>query len=214
MWRYTRTEMADDDRSHRATRRLASIASHVATTDAASRPRVGVTRVSTSAAIDRRQIDSLDRWVEMAGKSFGPGAWVTVDQARVDAFADCTDDHQWIHRAGAVTTFGGPIAHGLLTASLLPALMDGVLPRMNGWVKQEINMGFNRLRFVSPVKVGARVRASAVVVSVRRLGKGAGNKGKDGTETIVSVTVSADDETSSGSKPAMTCEWVTRQYAK
>jgi hypothetical protein len=59
------------------------------------------------------------------------------------------------------------------------------------------------------------VRASAVVVSVRRLGKGApGNKGKDGTETIVSVTVSADDEASSGGKPAMTCEWVTRQYAK
>ena len=201
--------MANGDRGRRATRRLASLASHVATRGGDAAPRgTAVERASTSAPT----IDRPEAWVAAAGECFGPGAWLAVDQARVDAFARCTEDHQWIHRAGAVTQFGGPIAHGLLTASLLPALMDGVLPRM-GWVAQEINMGFNRLRFVSPVKVGARVRASAKLVSVRRLGKGAGGKGPDGTETVVSVAVSTDDE-DSDAKPAMTCEWVTRQYAR
>ena len=196
--------MAHGDRARRATRRLASLASHVG-------PRgTAIERASTSApTIDRPEAGVA---ASASGECFGPGAWLAVDQARVDAFARCTEDHQWIHRSGAVTQFGGPIAHGLLTASLLPALMDGVLPRM-GWVAQEINMGFNRLRFVSPVKVGARVRASAKLVSVRRLGKGAGGKGPDGTETVVSVAVSTDDE-DSDAKPAMTCEWVTRQYAR
>ena len=80
---------------------------------------------------------------------------MVVDQARVDAFAECTEDHQWIHRAGAATPFGGPIAHGFLTLSLLPSLCKDVLPR-HAWVASEVNCGFNRTRFVSPVALGWR----------------------------------------------------------
>jgi hypothetical protein len=86
-------------------------------------------------------------------------------------------DHQWIHKAGAETSFGGPIAHGLLSLSLLPALMEGVLPAQS-WVGHELNCGFNRVRFVSPVQVGAQVRVTAAkLIKVKRLGGGGGGGG-------------------------------------
>ena len=67
-------------------------------------------------------------WALCVGRDLGVGQWTLVDQRRVDAFAECTGDHQWIHKMGAVTPFGGPIAHGLLTLSLLPTLLYGILP--------------------------------------------------------------------------------------
>jgi acyl dehydratase len=89
--------------SDRALRRARSLASHVT---ASSTGRDGSGPGST---------ESPESWVRREGERFGPGEWLVVDQTRVDAFAECTEDHQWIHRAGAATPFGGPIAHGFLT---------------------------------------------------------------------------------------------------
>src|SRR4051794_41564812 len=93
------------------------------------------------------------------GAELGPTGWLVVDQARVDQFAEATDDHQWIHvdpERAAAGPFGGTIAHGYLTLSLLPALMAEV------WRVEDarlgINYGLNRVRFPSPVPVGSRVR--------------------------------------------------------
>lgn len=187
------------DRVEAARRRTRALASHVDTSP-------------TSAS--RGVVSSPEDWSAMVGATLGPGEWRTVDQSRVDAFAECTEDHQWIHRAGARTQFGGPVAHGMLSLSLLPALCASVLPEQT-WVGHELNCGFNRVRFVAPVHVGARVRAKAELVSVRPLAPAAdarakSGKGPDGVESVTRVTV----EIEGGGKPALAAEWVTRQYAK
>ncbi len=175
----------------RALRRARSLASHV-------------TVSSTGRDVSGPgSTDSPESWVRREGDRFGPGKWMVVDQIRVDAFAECTEDHQWIHRAGAATPFGGPIAHGFLTLSLLPALCRDVLPR-HPWVASEINCGFNKTRFVSPVAVGARVRAAVELVRAKALEPPA-----RGVETVTKVTV----EIEGNARPALVAEWVTRQYA-
>ena len=93
------------------------------------------------------------------------GEWRVVEQDRVDLFADATDDHQWIHvdptRAAAESPFGGPVAHGFLTLSLLPALTDGLLDV--GGTAMVVNYGLDRVRFLQPVLAGSRVRASTTI---------------------------------------------------
>lgn len=153
-------------------------------------------------------MDTPEAWASMVGAHLGPGQWITLDQSKVDAFAECTSDHQWIHKAGAETPFGGPIAHGLLSLSLLPALMKGVLPTQS-WMGHELNCGFNRVRFVSPVRVGARVRATAELVSVTRLPS---SQSRVGVETVVAIAVHGDG--GRGDKPVLVAEWVTRQYSR
>ena len=137
---------------------------------------------------------------------FGPGEWFVVDQTRVDAFAKCTEDDQWIHRAGSKTQFGGPIAHGFLTLSLLPELCKGVLPK-HAWVTSEINCGFNRVRFICPVKIFSRVRVKSIELLSAKLLE-SNKPSKPGVETVTKVTVEIEGET----KPAVVAEWVTRQY--
>src|SRR5262249_5625460 len=103
------------------------------------------------------------------GHALGVSDWVTVDQARIDAFAACTGDRQWIHvdvaRARRESPFGGPIAHGYLTLSLLAPLVMGlgVIPphAVTG-----LNYGLDKVRFIAPVKAGARVRTRANLVAV------------------------------------------------
>jgi acyl dehydratase len=94
------------------------------------------------------------------GERRGPGEWITVDQPRINLFADATEDHQWIHvdveRANA-GPFGGPIGHGFLSLSLIPALTTGLMPR--GDFAGGINYGSNKVRFPQPVPVDTRVRA-------------------------------------------------------
>lgn len=101
----------------------------------------------------------------LPGADLGRSEWFAVDQARVNAFADATDDHQWIHvdtaRAAAE---GGTIAHGFLTLSLLPRLMDELL-RITG-VARMLNYGVNRVRFTQPVPTGARIRLQQTVKTV------------------------------------------------
>jgi acyl dehydratase len=100
----------------------------------------------------------------VVGRELGPGDWLEVDQQRIDAFADATGDRQWIHvdqERAASGPFGGTIAHGYLTLSLLPRLCAGLVEVQNAALA--INAGSDRVRFVQPVTTGSRVRASAVI---------------------------------------------------
>lgn len=129
-------------------------------------------------------------------------AAVTIDQAHIDAFADVTGDRQWIHvdreRAARESPFGGPIAHGFLTLSLIPALL---MQTVHIEQRMGVNYGLNRVRFPSAVRVGARVRARFVVADADDLPDGA-------LQVTWDVTVEADDE----AKPACVAQFVTRHY--
>jgi acyl dehydratase len=105
---------------------------------------------------------------QFVGRELGASDWVTVDQDRIDHFADCTGDRQWIHvdvdRATRESPFGGPIAHGYLTLSLLAAMVMelGIIPAD---AATGLNYGLDKVRFVAPVKSGARVRTRATLVA-------------------------------------------------
>ena len=138
------------------------------------------------------------------GAEQGHGDWFEITQEQIDAFADCTWDHQFIHvdeeRAKAETPFGGTIAHGFLTLAMLTHLMKSVpsyTPRLDGAV-MGINYGFDRVRFISPVNRGKRVRARAVVKSVELK--------PAAVQTTTTITV----EIEGGSRPALVADWVTR----
>ena len=102
----------------------------------------------------------------MAGRDVGVSDWLNLDQPRINRFADATDDHQWIHVDVERTTReqGGPIAHGFLTLSLLPRLQDDLL-RIQG-ADKVLNVGVNKVRFVSPAPAGVRVRLHQTVATV------------------------------------------------
>ncbi len=100
------------------------------------------------------------------GKELGRSAWFTIDQHRVDQFADCTGDHQFIHvdpEKAAQTPFGGTIAHGFLSLSLMPMLMGDLLVVPEG-TRMGVNYGLDSLRFIQPVRVGARVRLALTLL--------------------------------------------------
>ena len=136
------------------------------------------------------------------GKNLGTSAWLLIDQARIDAFAHATGDHQWIHvdveRAKA-GPFGGPIAHGYLTLSLTPALLDEVL-HVSG-VAMGINYGLNKLRFPAPVPVGSKVRAGAALATVEDVAGG------------VQVALDVTFEIEGATKPVCVAEVLFRYYA-
>ena len=110
---------------------------------------------------------TLANWI---GKEIGVSSWVTVDQQRINAFAECTGDKQWIHvdveRAKRESPFGGPVAHGYLTLSLLAEMSNeiGIVPKDD--VVAAFNYGLDKVRFIAPVKAGARVRARATLAEV------------------------------------------------
>lgn len=108
------------------------------------------------------------------GETFGPGDWVTVDQAMIDAYAEISGDHQWIHvdvdRCAAESPFGGTVAHGLLVLSLVPLLV-GEAPWLEA--KAGINYGSDKVRFIAPVRAGSRVRAACALTAVEPYGDGA-----------------------------------------
>jgi len=138
------------------------------------------------------------------GTDLGPGDWLLVDQARIDAFADATGDHQWIHvdpvRAAA-GPFGGTVAHGYLTLSLVPVLI-GPLVRLAG-VRMGVNYGLNRVRFPAPVPAGSRVRATMRLLEVADLADTPG-----GIQVTSQVTVWRDG----GDKPVCVAELVARYH--
>ena len=139
----------------------------------------------------------LSTWT---GREVAVSDWLEIAQAKVDEFADATFDRQWIHvdpeRAARESPFGGTIAHGFLTLSLLSHLYQTCIrlePRRMG-----INVGFNRVRFTAPVKVGTRIRARFALDRVETV--------KDGLQFIWKVTIEAEG----GDRPACVAEWVTR----
>ena len=105
---------------------------------------------------------------DFAGRELGTSNWVVVDQQRINQFAGCTGDHQWIHvdvkRATREGPFGGPIAHGYLTLSLVAAMLIeiGIIPQD---AAAGLNYGLDKVRFLAPVKTGARVRTRVVLIS-------------------------------------------------
>jgi len=150
-----------------------------------------------------------ERAAELIGKSvgttLGSGEWLEVDQDRINGFADVTDDHQFIHvdpeACKDLSPWGVPIAHGFLTLSLLTKLV-GSVPQDPAWLEglsMGVNYGFDRVRFLSPVKVGLRIRASVEVKDVDQ-------KDPNTVQVTQSVTVEIEDET----KPALVADWVTR----
>jgi acyl dehydratase len=137
----------------------------------------------------------------MVGRSF-VSRWMTVDQARIDAFAEVTEDEQFIHvdpeRARA-TVFGGTVAHGFLTLSLLSAMAYSALPRIEG-AAHGVNYGFDRVRFLHPVPSGSRVRAHFTLKSVTPRSAG---------EWQLSYEVGVEIE--GVRKPALAATWLTMQ---
>jgi acyl dehydratase len=136
------------------------------------------------------------------GTELGPTDWLVLDQARLDQFAEATDDHQWIHvdpERAASGPYGGTIAHGLLTLSLLPHLMHN-LYRVDG-VAMAINYGFNKVRFITPVPTGSRVRATSKLTSVTEVSGGA------------QATLTTTIEVEGSAKPAAVVESIVRYVA-
>jgi acyl dehydratase len=115
--------------------------------------------------------ENLSEFAAAQGSQFGPTDWIKISQDRINLFADATEDHQWIHvdpERAANGPFGSTIAHGLLTLSLLPHFSHQLYRVDN--VAMAINYGYDKVRFISPVKVGANVRARGELTSVNRLG--------------------------------------------
>jgi acyl dehydratase len=149
----------------------------------------------------KREFTSIDELTAAVGDTLGPGPWLLIDQARVNAFADTTDDHQFIHvdpERAAKTPFGGPVAHGFLTLSLLPSLV-GALYTVKG-VRMGVNYGLNRVRFPAPVRVGTSIRVRAEIASVDPIA--------DGVQLVTNVTVESD----AADKPVCVAETVSRIY--
>jgi len=136
-----------------------------------------------------------------AGEEFGPSSWIDVDQDRIDAFAAATGDDQWIHvdrERAAAGPFGGTIAHGYLTLSLLPVMSYEVVPRQDGGMA--VNYGLNRVRFPAPVPSGSRVRGTFRVEAVE--------EADWGFQTTMAATI----EREGGEKPVCVAELVFRYY--
>jgi acyl dehydratase len=150
-------------------------------------------------------VTTLDELERAVGEVIRTSEWVTIDQERIDAFADVTDDHQWIHvdtERAAQSPYGGTIAHGMLTASiagLLPVAEQSVqidVPR-----KMTVNYGFDRIRFPHPVRSGSRIRTVTELVAVARVSPG-----------VVQMTNRLTVQIEGVDKPAMVADILLRLY--
>jgi acyl dehydratase len=138
----------------------------------------------------------------MIGQEIGVSSWFVITQDRIDTFADCTEDWQYIHvdpEKAKESPFGTTIAHGFLTMSMLSAMIYE-MPSIEGG-RMGVNYGFNRVRFVSPVKVGARIRARFVLTKFEEIRPGE-------VQTTMDVAIEIEGET----KPALVAEWLGRRY--
>lgn len=144
---------------------------------------------------------SLSEMPGLVGTEVGVSDWIMVDQTMINLFADATHDHQFIHvdeqRAKAESPFGGTIAHGFLTLSLLSAMNFDCVPKVREQT-MGINYGFERIRFMSPVKSGTRVRGRFTLTDTRF-------RGANMLMTTYDVSVEIENE----KKPAMTATWIT-----
>ena len=144
-------------------------------------------------------IASIEEIKARAGEEIGVSGWILVDQRAIDAFAEVTQDHQFIHtdpEAAAKTPFGGTVAHGFLSLSLLSRMAADVMPVPEG-LKMAVNYGFERVRFIAPVRSGSRVRGRFVLT-------GAAEKRPGQWQLVHDVTVEIEGE----DKPALTATWI------
>jgi acyl dehydratase len=145
-----------------------------------------------------------EAYMNMVGTEVGVSAWHLVDQKRIDAFADVTEDHQFIHvdpdRAARETPYGSTVAHGFLTVSMLSVFSYEALPKIAGAVRG-VNYGFDRLRFISPVRAGSRLRGRFTLVEAKL-------RGADVLESRTNVVV----EIEGGVRPALVADWIGLIY--
>ncbi len=147
----------------------------------------------------------LETLLANKGKDVGLSPWRTVTQTMIDQFADATDDHQFIHcdpARAAETPYGGTIAHGFLTLSLLSAMTFETLPLLEK-SKMGVNHGFDEIRFLAPVKTGARIRARFVLADVKARPSG-----------WVQMTHDVTIEIEGSKKPALTARWLTLAFVE
>lgn len=147
-----------------------------------------------------RHFTDINEFAAAQGEHLGYSDWVAIAQDRVDLFAEATGDHQWIHvdpERATAGAFGGTIAHGYLTLSLLPSL--GAQIYTVGNVGAAVNYGLDKVRFPSPVKVGSRIRAGAEVVSITHVGDG-------GLQAVVRYTVEVEGQ----DRPACVADTIRR----
>jgi len=138
----------------------------------------------------------------LLGKEVGVSRWFLMDQDRISLFADVTEDQQFIHvesDKARATPFGGTIAHGFLTLSMLSAMAEESVPRVEGLI-HSVNYGFERIRFISPVHAGNRIRGRFELIAI--------TVGSAEITQTMKVTI----EIEGGDKPALVAEWVTRHY--
>ncbi|MCA1425980.1 MULTISPECIES: MaoC family dehydratase [unclassified Bradyrhizobium] len=147
---------------------------------------------------------TLEAYQAMIGKEIGVSSWHLIDQPRIDSYADVIEDHQFIHidpeRAKKETAFGTTIAHGFLTMSLLSIMSYEVMPVIAG-TTMGVNYGFDRLRFISPVRSGKRVRGRFVLAEAKLR-----KPGELQSRTNVTVEIEGED------KPALVADWLGLIY--
>ena len=151
----------------------------------------------------RTDMLSLEDLKKKSGLKVGVSRWFTIDQERIDRFADLTEDWQYIHVdpiAAKNTSFNGTIAHGFLTVSLLSAMYYDAIPVIEG-SELGVNYGFDKLRFLSPVKVGSKVRGHFELADIR-----------EGRPFEISTTWRVEVEIEGFEKPALVAHWIGRQY--
>jgi len=146
-------------------------------------------------------ISSIDDAVGLVGQELGVGEWKEIDQKRIDAFADATEDHQWIHldveRAKTESPYGTTIAHGFLTLSMIPKLSKDNLRVENA--KMAVNYGLNKVRFIAAVPAGGRIRARSELLDAAKVG-----------DTMVNLTVRQTIELEGSDKPAAVADTIVR----
>ena len=149
-----------------------------------------------------RVFDTLSELQPLVGQMLGTSDWVSIEQERVNLFAEATGDHQWIHtdpERAAQGPFGAPIAHGFLTLSLLPTFFEsGFEVRQT---RMGVNYGLNKVRFPAPVPVGSRLRAHFKLLDFQPIDQG-------GAQITIEVTVECEGQ----SKPVCVAESITRRY--
>ena len=146
---------------------------------------------------------SVNKLPTLIGKDLGCSDWLSIDQDRINLFADCTEDHQFIHidedRAKKETPFGGTIAHGFLSLSLLSKLSNGVAVELEN-VKMAINYGFEKIRFIQPVPSGSKIRAHFFL-----------NNADERKPNQWMLTYDISLEIEGSDKPVLSAQWLTIQ---
>jgi acyl dehydratase len=156
------------------------------------------------------EIDDLNSLKSFVGREFPATDWFAVGQERIQKFADATEDRQWIHldpaRAMRETPFGGSIAHGFLTLSLLPYFLRQAVHIRSG-LAMTVNYGLNKVRFPAPLKTGSLIRARITLLSMKH-SEEAKQPG------FFDATFQIQIEAQSAPKPSCVAEWLVRYYAK